>query len=341
MKVVKNFQHDPLRRQCAEAIWIKNIDPSKLINNKKEYHQPGDVQLRYEKNENPEIKRRKIEAKDAREIKINTDKNKAQEAAKTEKYGNENMPVAQFIRSMRLENENRKSSEYSCNHCDYKTKEKVRLKIHNETVHEKTGYSCNQCEYKTNEKGRLKIHKESVHEKIDYSCNQCDYMSKEEDHLKSHINSIHENMNDGEEFQISTQETIEDSRTRRKLTTLGKDINLKCTKCEWSSKSKTLLNRHMLRDHEESQRTVINPTLATRTITPEKETQIEDKNSRKKKMTAVKKYVSKRIKCEQCDMKFNKIERFNSHMDSDHKENKEIAHSSNKVTLPVKTRSHK
>ena len=49
MNVIKSFQHDPLRRQCAEAIWIKNIEPSKLINNKKEYHQPGDVQVRYEK----------------------------------------------------------------------------------------------------------------------------------------------------------------------------------------------------------------------------------------------------------------------------------------------------
>ena len=41
MKIVKSFQHDPLRRQCAEAVWIKNIDPSKLINNKTEFHQPG------------------------------------------------------------------------------------------------------------------------------------------------------------------------------------------------------------------------------------------------------------------------------------------------------------
>ena len=29
IKVVKSFQHDALTRQCAEAVWIKNIDPRK------------------------------------------------------------------------------------------------------------------------------------------------------------------------------------------------------------------------------------------------------------------------------------------------------------------------
>ena len=60
MKVVKSFQHDALTRQCAEAVWIKNVDPRKRINNKKEYHQPGDVEVQYEKNENEEWKKKKI-----------------------------------------------------------------------------------------------------------------------------------------------------------------------------------------------------------------------------------------------------------------------------------------
>ena len=52
MKVIRNYQHDPLGRQCAEAVWIKNIKPDQRINNKKEYHQPGDVEVLYEKTEN-------------------------------------------------------------------------------------------------------------------------------------------------------------------------------------------------------------------------------------------------------------------------------------------------
>ena len=49
MKVLKRYQHDLLGRHCAEAVMIKNMDPSKLINNKKEYHQPGDVVVKYHK----------------------------------------------------------------------------------------------------------------------------------------------------------------------------------------------------------------------------------------------------------------------------------------------------
>ena len=41
------------------AIWIKNSNQDKIINNKKEYHQPGDVQIVYQKNRNEEIKNRR------------------------------------------------------------------------------------------------------------------------------------------------------------------------------------------------------------------------------------------------------------------------------------------
>jgi hypothetical protein len=38
---------------------IRKVDPSKRINNKTEYHQPGDVEVRYEKGQNEDVKRRK------------------------------------------------------------------------------------------------------------------------------------------------------------------------------------------------------------------------------------------------------------------------------------------
>ena len=59
MKIIKSYQHDALGRQCAEAVQIKNIEASKRINDRQEYHQPGDVEVSYQKNENEEIKRRK------------------------------------------------------------------------------------------------------------------------------------------------------------------------------------------------------------------------------------------------------------------------------------------
>ena len=35
---------------CGEAVWIKETDPKVRINNKEEYHQPGDVDIIYAKN---------------------------------------------------------------------------------------------------------------------------------------------------------------------------------------------------------------------------------------------------------------------------------------------------
>ena len=37
----------------------KNVNPAQRINNKNEFHQPGDVETIYEKNENEEFKKRK------------------------------------------------------------------------------------------------------------------------------------------------------------------------------------------------------------------------------------------------------------------------------------------
>ena len=33
MKVLKSYQHDPLSRHCAEAVWIRKVEPAKRINN--------------------------------------------------------------------------------------------------------------------------------------------------------------------------------------------------------------------------------------------------------------------------------------------------------------------
>ena len=329
MKVVKTFQHDPLRRQCAEAIWIKNIEPSKLINNKKEYHQPGDVQLRYEKNENPEIKRRKQEIKEAKKKRVDKnediiEKNKTPEKSKSKHY--ENMPISIFIRNMRVESDIRDNTKYSCDQCDYKTIETGRLKNHKDTVHEKIGYSCNQCEYKTKDKGHLKRHVESVHENIVPSCNQCEYKSKGEEDLKSHIDSVHKNTNIQEdEWQISTQEMIIDSRERRKLVLLGQE-KIKCDHCEWSTGSKTLLNRHM-KNHKDQQRPL---------GTPASDATNENKEDKSPSKENKRKYIQKRIKCEKCEKKFNKESRFKIHMESVHATK---LNTLNKVTSLDKKRS--
>ena len=103
-------------------------------------------------------------------------------------------------------------------------------------------------------------------------------------------------------WEISTQELIEDSGTRRKLQQSSNDKELTCNKCEFKTTSNSLLNRHMTKDHKNSQEPVV-------------------ESSTNEKKNAKNPYVSKRIKCDQCDQcdkKFNKKERFNSDMKSVH-----------------------
>ena len=51
MKIISTYQNNALGRQCSEAVWIKDTDPKTRINNKEEYHQPGDVEISYTKND--------------------------------------------------------------------------------------------------------------------------------------------------------------------------------------------------------------------------------------------------------------------------------------------------
>ena len=119
-----------------------------MINNKKEYHQPRDVQIRYEKNENEEMKKRKQAAQNVKNNSVE-ENNHAQDKPQQTKQNTDTVgttTIAQFIRNMRAENE---KLTFTCDQCDYKTKSNESLKTHIESAHETNEFKCNQCDYKT------------------------------------------------------------------------------------------------------------------------------------------------------------------------------------------------
>ena len=61
---------------------------------------------------------------------------------------------------------------------------------HNESLHENVQYSCNLCEYKTKQQGHLNTHIESVHEKVRYPCIQCHKEFITQGYLKIYIESV-------------------------------------------------------------------------------------------------------------------------------------------------------
>ena len=155
------------------------------------------------------------------------------------------------------------------------TQDKQYLSIHMNT-HEKTSISCEMCESMFQSKNDLSAHRKVHKETLVFQCSLCE----------NNYSSIP---------QVSTQEFIEDSRTRRKLKQSGKEDKVKCDQCEWKTGSITLLNKH--------------------------KTTIHDKDQANKNLKS--NYTSKRIKCEECDKKFNKNETYRKHMTSIHNETEE------------------
>ena len=87
---------------------------------------------------------------------------KKEKLQKSKQSGEVQMTISQFIRSMRVENENTKP----CNQCEYKANSTDSLKVHVRSAHEKVAYTCNICETRFEAYEQLKTHKKSVHEKV-------------------------------------------------------------------------------------------------------------------------------------------------------------------------------
>ena len=159
MKVVASFLHDPLARQCAEAIWIKKVDYDKRINNKTEFHQPRDIEVRHEKNVNEKLRRQRLAAElttmtnlshveegervdTEREEDETSGQRKITEFLKRRRQivhlgEDENMEFScqDIIRDARSRRENG-NSDLKCDQCNYKIKSATMLQRHIERNHE-------------------------------------------------------------------------------------------------------------------------------------------------------------------------------------------------------------
>ena len=241
MKVLKKYQHDPLARQCAEAVLIKNMDPSKIINNKKEYHQPGDVEVKYQKNEK----------------RFNCDKCDFTAPKK------DNLKT--HIESMHVE------KRYTCDKCDFTAPKKESLKTHNESMHEGNHYACNKCDYNTTNNDLMKKHRKMAHiqnkEKenvnapniIDFIKRMRSLNDKNKNKVSTEIstNDIESNIESNIDDITSTQNMINGARARRdsvknqnqssKVKIASRRIN--CENCDKKFNKESTFKTHMKNVH--------------------------------------------------------------------------------------------
>ncbi|KAB7495140.1 Hunchback-like protein [Armadillidium nasatum] len=94
----------------------------------------------------------------------------------------------QFLTKSRLTKHLLTHSEhcYSCSHCDFTTKRKDYLRVHELNHLETKMYKCSKCNFGTNVRSRLKIHENIHSEEKSFKCASCPYMTSRKDNLKLH-----------------------------------------------------------------------------------------------------------------------------------------------------------
>ena len=140
-------------------------------------------------------------------------------------------------------------SEYACQKCDYKCKERRSLWRHNKISHESIRYYCNLCEYKSTRKEHLNTHVSTIHLKISYLCDQCGYKASQECHLKRHKDAKHGQ----QQFQCEKCEYKSSIRASlsHHIRTYHQGERFKCDLCNFLSTSKSNLSKHIRAVHKQ------------------------------------------------------------------------------------------
>lgn len=146
---------------------------------------------------------------------------------------------------------------HACPHCPKHFVWKYAFDIHVAThkpIEERKVYKCVQCNKTYDTPGGLSTHKKVVHqasnEKIQYICNICGKPFAQRTGLNEHMNTIHQD--NRERTQLQCAECGAWLMNKRCLKThmlLHNGVDHKCEKCEYTTKKKTLLNRHYVTHH--------------------------------------------------------------------------------------------
>ena len=197
-------------------------------------------------------------------------------------------------------------TQFECEMCPFKSGSKNLMERHKKThqsyvslLDKETRFSCGQCEFTSRQKHQLEEHMKSMHEKTEYACEQCGFTTGQKRMLEEHIRSVHEK------------------------------TDYTCEQCDFKSEHKDDVKKRVESKHGSNreepriQDEVFENSLGTgiieaRAPSTSKNTAKSGAEDQKKKSS---KYILKRINCEICDKKFNRKERFDTHMIKIHKRN--------------------
>jgi len=108
----------------------------------------------------------------------------------------------------------RHSEMFYCDQCEYSSWNKLLLKRHHQTKHDKITINCDECDFKTTVIHYLTKHKKKMHRINKFQCDKCNFTCCYPSDLRNHINAVH----------------------------LG--VKLSCDHCEFTTRRTGDLNKH-------------------------------------------------------------------------------------------------
>ncbi|RXG51779.1 Gastrula zinc finger protein XlCGF46.1 [Armadillidium vulgare] len=166
----------------------------------------------------------------------------------------------QFLTKSRLTKHLLTHSEqcYSCSHCDFTTKRKDYLRVHELNHLETKMYKCSKCNFGTNVRSRLKIHENIHSEEKSFKCASCPYMTSRKDNLKLH------ELNHLETKRFKCDHCGYASNNKRNLKEhLMNHLDLKlfkCPDCPYETNKKGNLKLHQVKHVPKVPKGIIPPT---------------------------------------------------------------------------------
>jgi hypothetical protein len=129
---------------------------------------------------------------------------------------------------------------YNCHICDFTCKTQDYIKQHTLVKHEGEAFLCSSCEFRAGSLSKLRSHKEQHNERC-LKCPHCDYMGQGKNRLAAHMKRQSDPKYICKECDYKTYDP---SNFKTHTTEKHGDVILKCSICDYKTKSRRGLNHH-------------------------------------------------------------------------------------------------
>ena len=146
---------------------------------------------------------------------------------------------------------------YLCDQCEFATRLKRYLDMHQKRMHQNFEMMCERCHYKTNSEYQFKLHIENYHQADPDKCVYCDYAAADAQDMKTHLDNNHEDIRNRRNhyYYKYTCDQCPFKTHHQPFLTKHIEVNhgteeLSCEHCDYKTMSPKDLKKHWLYRHK-------------------------------------------------------------------------------------------